>query len=66
VGWTLLLNRRSTTWRALGETQRQVRDAEDACRLIHEYPALLKRPVLDRDGELLVGFKAGEYARFLG
>jgi arsenate reductase len=64
--WSILLNRRSTTWRSLDESDRQVDDVARACRLILEHPALLKRPVLDGAGELLVGFKADEYARVLG
>lgn len=66
MDWSILLNRRSTTWRSLDQSDRQVDDHAGACRLILEHPALLKRPVLDGAGELLVGFKADEYARVLG
>ena len=58
VAWSSLLNRRSTTWRALDETDKQVDDAAGACRLMLKHPTLLKRPVLDGDRALLVGFKA--------
>lgn len=64
--WNMLLNRRSTTWRGLGESEQQVEDAQGACALIQKHPTLLKRPVLTTDTELLVGFKADEYARVLG
>ena len=66
IDWSILLNRRSTTWRSLDESEKQVLDAAGACRLMHKYPTLLKRPVLDGAGELLVGFKADEYTRVLG
>jgi arsenate reductase len=66
IDWSVLLNRRSTTWRSLSEPEKQVGDAAGACRLMLEHPTLLKRPVLDGAGELLVGFKADEYTRVLG
>ena len=64
--WNVLLNRRSTTWRGLSESEQQVKDAKGACALILKHPTLLKRPVLVTNDELLVGFKADEYARVLG
>lgn len=64
--WNVLLNRRSTTWRGLSKGQQQVGDAQAACDLILEHPTLLKRPVLLTGDEILVGFKADEYARVLG
>ena len=66
VDWSLLLNRRSTTWRGLSESEQQVNNAGEACTLIQIHPTLLKRPVLSGAGELLVGFKAEDYARVLG
>jgi arsenate reductase len=63
--WSILLNRRSTTWRQLADTEKQIDDADGACRLILQHPTLLKRPVLDGAGELLVGFKPADYARVL-
>lgn len=64
--WNLLLNRRSTTWRGLSKSEQQVEDVQGACALILKHPTLLKRPVLTTDKELMVGFKADEYARVLG
>jgi arsenate reductase len=66
IDWSVLLNRRSTTWRSLSEPEKQVGDAAGACRLMLEHPTLLKRPVLDGARELLVGFRADEYTRVLG
>ncbi len=65
VGWEALLNRRSTTWRQLSETQRRNLNADKALELITEYPTLIKRPVLQHDGGLLVGFDADAYAAAL-
>lgn len=65
LDWTILLNRRSTTWRALDPTRQQVGGAGEARALILEHPTLLKRPVLVADKTLLVGFKAGDYETHL-
>ena len=64
--WRVLLNRRSTSWRGLSEAEQQVQTPQQACALILKHPTLLKRPVLVTKKELLVGFKAAEYARVLG
>lgn len=47
-----LLNTRSTTWRGLDEDRR----LEDPIDLIMAFPALMKRPVIDADGTLYLGF----------
>ena len=62
VGWEKLLNRAGTTFRKLDEADRQDIDADKAIRLMQAQPSLIKRPVLDRDGTLTVGFKPEAYA----
>ncbi len=59
VGPATLVNRRSTTWRGLDEDQRaQALDAAATARVLAEHPTLIKRPVFERDGRILVGFNA--------
>ena len=61
LGWEVLLNKRGTTWRKLDEaTQQSVNDGT-IVELLLEYPALIKRPVLDTGKHLEVGFKADRY-----
>lgn len=62
VGWEPLLNRAGTTFRKLDDADRQDLDADKAIRLMQAQPSLIKRPVLDRDGQLMVGFKPERYA----
>ena len=62
VGWEKLLNRAGTTFRKLDEADRQDIDADKAIRLMQAQPSLIKRPVLDRDGAVTVGFKPEVYA----
>jgi arsenate reductase len=56
VGWEGLLNRRGTTWRRLPGDQREDIDAARARDLILADPTLIRRPVIDRNGEILVGW----------
>jgi Spx/MgsR family transcriptional regulator len=65
LGWEALLNRAGTTFRKLPETDKQVADARRAIALMLAQPSLIKRPVLDFDGRLLVGFKPAAYENAL-
>jgi arsenate reductase len=61
VGWEVLLNRAGTTFRALPERDKAALDAAKAIALMAAQPAMIKRPVLDRDGKIVVGFKPAVY-----
>ncbi len=61
IGWEKLLNRRGTTWRSLTDEQRSEVDERKAIALMASQPALIKRPVLENKGALLVGFDEREY-----
>lgn len=62
LGWEVLLNRAGTTFRKLPEADRQALDASKAIVLMLAQPSLIRRPVLDLGGRLLVGFKPELYA----
>ncbi|MDO6480372.1 ArsC/Spx/MgsR family protein [Shimia thalassica] len=47
-----LVNTRSTTWRGLTEEER----AKPALDLLAEHPTLMKRPLIERDGEFFLGW----------
>lgn len=47
-----LLNTRSATWRGLGESDR----ARAPLDLMAEHPAVMKRPLFERDGDLWLGW----------
>jgi Spx/MgsR family transcriptional regulator len=63
LGWEALLNKRSTSFRQLSETARQVADAETASALMLATPTLIKRPLLVHHQQLHLGFKAETYQR---
>ena len=56
VGWKTLLNTRGTTWRKLDPQQQQIDTQGAAVDLMVEYPSLIKRPVVEANGQLLIGF----------
>jgi Spx/MgsR family transcriptional regulator len=62
VGWETLLNRAGTTFRKLPEADKADLDERKALALMLDQPSMIKRPVLDLDGRLLVGFKPDYYA----
>ncbi|SFR58376.1 arsenate reductase [Marinobacter gudaonensis] len=64
VGWETLLNRRGTTWRKLPDEVRDTISAQSAHDIMLENPSIIKRPVVDRDGEISVGFNADEWANW--
>jgi arsenate reductase len=66
VGWETLLNRSGTTFRKLPDAERTGLDADKAIRLMQAQPSMIKRPVLEVGGELLVGFKPEHYAQQFG
>ncbi len=62
VGWEVLLNRAGTTFRKLPDTAREGLTEARALDLMLGQPSMIKRPVLDIGGTLLVGFKPEDYA----
>ena len=59
VGWELLINKRSTTYRSLSEEEKSNINYE----LVLKLPTLIKRPVLVRGENIMVGFSEQQYAK---
>jgi arsenate reductase len=66
VGWETLLNRAGTTFRKLPEADKAGLDEARAIALMTAQPSMIKRPVLQAGGRLLVGFKPELYAATFG
>ena len=62
LGWEALLNRAGTTFRKLPDADREGLNERKALALMQAQPSMIKRPVLDLGGKLLVGFKPEIYA----
>ena len=63
VGWETLLNRAGTTFRKLPNGEREDLNERKALALMLAQPSMIKRPVLDLGGKLLVGFKPDIYEK---
>ena len=66
VGWEVLLNRSGTTFRKLPDADRTGIDLPKAIGLMQAQPSMIKRPVLEAKGKLLVGFKPADYEQLFG
>jgi arsenate reductase (glutaredoxin) len=55
--WDALLNKRGTTWRQLDSAvQHSLTDAQSAKQAFLAHPTLIKRPVVQTEDDLLIGF----------
>ena len=67
LGWETLLNRAGTTFRKLTDAQKEGLDQAKAIALMVERPAMIKRPVLVKDGASPeLGFKPDRYSEVFG
>ena len=57
VGWELLINKRSTTYRSLSEEEKGNINYD----LVLKLPTLIKRPVLIHGENIMVGFNEQQY-----
>ena len=58
----MLVNKKGTTWRALSDERKAATvDAASAVDLMLENPSIIKRPVLDKDGQFSVAFSDAQY-----
>ena len=66
AGWESLLNRSGTTFRKLSDADRTGLDEAKAIGLMLAQPSMIKRPVVETGGTLLVGFKPEAYETAFG
>lgn len=57
LGWETVLNRAGTTFRKLDEAAKADMGRSKAIDLMLEQPSMIKRPTLERNGRIIVGFK---------
>ncbi len=62
AGLDKVLNRAGTTFRKLSDADKADIDATKAVALMVAQPSLIKRPIVEHPGGLLVGFKEAEWA----
>jgi arsenate reductase-like glutaredoxin family protein len=62
VGWEILLNKKSTTWRSLPiATQQQLTGEAAAIELMQQNTSLIKRPVIELNDRVMVGFNEANF-----
>jgi arsenate reductase (glutaredoxin) len=66
AGWETLINRAGMTFRKLPEKDKEGLTEKKAIALMVAQPSMIKRPVLDVGGKLLVGFKPEQYEKSFG
>ena len=68
VGWESLVNKRGTTWRQLDpEIQLAVKDEASAIKLMSEKPSVIKRPLIEDKGKVVVlGFDESSWSKIFG
>ncbi|MBY0344318.1 MAG: arsenate reductase [Sphingomonadales bacterium] len=67
AGLDIVVNRKGTTFRALSDDDKaRAADANSAPALLAEHPSVIKRPIVEHEGGILVGFKPEEWAATLG
>lgn len=65
IDWNKLLNKQSLTWRKIPEVDRNDMSQSKAFALMIDNPTLIKRPVLEADDFIAVGFSEKRFAEFL-
>ncbi|MDE1467309.1 ArsC family reductase [Aurantiacibacter sp. D1-12] len=61
-GVGVVLNKRGTTYRKLSDAEKaQGEDAAGAATLLEANPSMIKRPIVEHSGGILVGFKEEEW-----
>lgn len=66
LGIEILLNRQSTTWRSISESEKiKANTPDSAIQLLLQYPTLIKRPLLVKGEQCFAGTKEPGISEFL-
>jgi arsenate reductase len=66
LGWEMLLNRAGTTFRKLPDADKAGITERKAIALMLAQPSMIKRPVLEAKGRLVIGFRPEAYEALFG
>lgn len=65
-GWETIFNKRSTTWRELSPAEQQkVTGAPEAIKVMLASNSIIKRPLIEYNGKIIVGYNETEYKTLL-
>ena len=57
IGWEKVLNRASSTYKALPDDAKEGLEEEKAIALMIAQPSMIKRPIFENNGQVIAGFK---------
>ena len=64
--WEILLNKRGTTWKGISPAiQQTIINQKTAAALMQEHTSLIKRPVIEINGTILIGYDEARYKDLL-
>lgn len=63
INWDVLFNKRSRTWKELSEKDRSNLTQSKAITLMQQHPTLIKRPVIQKEKMIEVGFDSKIYSK---
>jgi Spx/MgsR family transcriptional regulator len=66
VGWETVINRAGTTFKKLPDAAKDGLTQDKAIALMVESPSMIKRPVVEANGTLEIGFAPERYAALFG
>lgn len=66
AGWETVLNRAGTTFRKLADADKANLNEMKAISLMLEAPSMIRRPIVEHPGGLLVGFRPDQWEAALG
>lgn len=66
AGRNVVVNKAGTTYRKLDEAQKAALEGDGAAEVLVQNTSVIKRPIVQHPGGLLVGFKEAEWAAALG
>lgn len=61
VELSVLVNRRSTTWKQLTDTEKSDIDSGNAIAILTQYPTLVKRPVVSTGESIIIGYNEQQF-----
>ena len=60
--WDVLINRVGTTWKKLSDEEKSTNESS-AIKLMKEKPSMIKRPIIENDKIVVMGFKSDTYEK---
>jgi Spx/MgsR family transcriptional regulator len=63
-GWDIIFNKKSSTWKKLMATQESLElNESEAIKIMQVHNSIIKRPIVDINGDIIVGFDETAYTQ---